>query len=851
MPWMLPLAIGASALVGANAASKASSTQADAAAKAGDLSKLISDDQIALAREQFNAQALNQEPFRQGGLAAQNQLMKLLGLKMPATQTANLLGTTSPAAGGVIPANLAAPVAQTADEKIKANWDEAAYLKANPDVAAELSSGKSANGANVLFTSGLDHFNKFGQLEGRPPTLIPAPALTITPPATTTPGSLAAFKIAQPAPVTTTTKGAPTTVKGAATTVKGAASTVQGPEISRVKGAQINTGASPSALTYALNNGMTQAQYDKNIFDFYAQNAGTYTDAMFRSEMDRLGVSPADLARATGSDAAAVAARYNAATPTTAAEIAFANQAQADLAAREKADVTNYAPDVVTYGPDVTTYGPDVTTYGPDVTTYGPDIVKTTQGVNTSPSLADVQRYFQENPGLSDNQIKTLLARENIPVALLAQATGATVEAWTPRLAAATSTIAGKPTATVADIQAYAKANPTLTWPQIQQFMVVNNITPELLSQALSVPVADINAKIAQGLATPQQRNNNSVGLNYALNNNMSQAQYDSNIKDFYVQNQGKMSDSMFKSEMTRLGVSAADVARATGGDLAAITSRFDLAKATTPEEIAFEKTAQADLLKRQNDQLANQNAAIAQENATGFGALTKPFSMRMGSVSPGEAGPVFDPGTLLDNFTLADYEADPGYAFRFSEGQKALDKSMAARGLGISGANIKGAVKYGQDMGSQEYNNAFNRFQTNRANQSSEYNTAFNRDQIQRNALLNPLQSLMGSGQSATNQVNNASNSFTNNANTATANYGTNATNALVGGANARASGYTGMANALGSAVNQGINYNNIGNQNALYAGMFNNGGATTMNPGLGTYFQPNQVNVSPYVIG
>ena len=819
-----------SSLIGANAASKAASTQADAAAKAGDLSKLISDDQIKLAREQFNAQALNQEPFRQGGLAAQNQLMKLLGLKMPATQTANLLGSTSPATGGTTAANLTAPVAQTADEKIKANWDEAAYLKANPDVAAELSSGKSLNGPKVLFTSGLDHFNKFGQLEGRPPTLIPAPALTIAPPAattTTTPGSLAAFKIAQPAPVTTTTKGAPTTVKGAIT------GTTRGAEISRVKGEQIRTGASPSGLTYALNNGMTQAQYDKNIFDFYAQNAGTYTDAMFRSEMDRLGVSPADLARATGSDAAAVAARYNAATPTTAAEIAFANQAQADLAARQTADVTNY-------GPDVVTYGPDVNTYGADVTTYGPDIVKTTQGVNTTPSLADVQKYFQENPGLSDNQIKTLLARENIPVALLAQATGATVEAWTPRLAAATSPIAGKPTATVADIQKYAKDNPNLTWTQIQQFMVVNNITPELLSQALSVPVADINAKIAQGLATPQQRNNNSVGLNWALNNGMSQAQYDSNIKDFYVQNQSKMSDSMFKSEMTRLGVSAADVARATGGDLASITARFNAAKATTPEELAFEKTAQADLLKRQNDQLANQNAAIAQENATEFGALTKPFSMRMGSVSPGEAGPVFDPGTLLDNFTLADYEADPGYAFRFSEGQKALDKSMAARGLGISGANIKGAVKYGQDMGSQEYGNAFNRFQAGRASQSDVYNTAFNRDQIQRNALLNPLQSLMGAGQSATNQVNNASNAYTTNANNAMANYGTNATNALTGGANARASGYVGTANALTNAVGQGINYNNMGNQNALYASMFNRGGETVMNPALNSYFQP-----------
>lgn len=857
MPWMIPASIIGSALVGSKAASSAASTQADAAAKAGDLSKLISDDQIKLAREQFNAQALNQEPFRQGGLAAQNQLMKLLGLTMPVTQTANLLGTTSPASGGVIPANLTAPVAQTVDEKIKANWDEAAYLKANPDVAAELSSGKSANGPKVLFTSGLDHFNKFGQLEGRLPTLIPAPGLSITQP-TGTPAALAAFKIAQPAPVTTTTKGAEirtpgallsttpgalTTTRGAEIRTPGALTTTRGAEVSRVKGAQLNTKPTFNGLSYALSSGLTQAQYDKQIFDAVVKfQAQGYTDSMFRSEMEAYGVSPEDLARATGSDPAVIAAKFAAATPKTAAEIAFHKSSMADLASRQASDPTNfgpdvvtygpdvktYGPDVITYGPDVNTYGPDVKTYGPDVITYGPDVTKTTQGVNTTPSLADVQKYFQDNPGLSDNQIKTLLARENIPVELLAQATGSTVAAWTPRLATATAIV--KPTPTVADIQKYAQANPNLTWPQIQTFMKENNISVELLSQALSVPVADINAKIAQGLATPQQRNNNSVGLNYALNNGMSQAQYDSNIKDFYVQNQGKMSDSMFKSEMTRLGVSAADVARATGGDLAAITSRFDLAKATTPEEISFEKTAQADLLRRQNDQLANQNAAIAQEKASGFGALTKPFEMRMGSVKPGEAGPVFDPGTLLDNFTLADYEADPGYAFRFSEGQKALDKSMAARGLGISGANIKGAVKYGQDMGSQEYGNAFNRFQAGRASQSDVYNTAFNRDQIQRNALLNPLQSLMGSGQTATNQVNNASNAYTTNANNATANYGTNATNALTGGANARASGYVGTANALSNAVGQGINYNNMNNQNALFSQYLNRNNPETL---------------------
>jgi antitoxin component HigA of HigAB toxin-antitoxin module len=824
MTWMAT-AIAGSAVVGAISANKASSTQADAASKAGDLSKLISDDQIALAREQFNAQALNQEPFRQGGLAAQNQLMKLLGLTMPISQTANLLSSTAPATATSAP-NLGVPTAQTADERIKANWDETAYLKAHPDVAAELSTGKSASGQNTQITSGYDHFIKYGQAGGYQPTLTAAPGLTVTPPATTTPGALAAFKIAQPAPVTTTIPGIATTVRGPIT------GTIQGPEISRVKGAQINSAPTYNGLSYALNSGLSQADYDREVRDaFIRLEAQGATDSMFRSQMEAYGVSPDDLARATGSDPAAVAARYNAATPQTAAEIAYQNQARADLATRQQQDPGNFAPDIVTYGPDVYTYGPDVTTYGPPTT-------KTTQGVNTVPTLADVQKYFQENPGLSDSQIKTLLARENIPVALLAQATNTTEAAWAPRLASATAVAQAAPT--VADIQAYAQKYPNLSWPQIQQFMQTNKITPELMSQALNVPVADINAKISQAPATRAANLSNSVGLNYALSNGLSQAQYDAEIKDFVVKNQGKLSNSMLKSEMDRYGISTADMARATGGDLTAIQSIYDTSKATTPEEISYEKAAQADLVKRQNEQLANQNAAIAQENATGFGALTKPFQMRMGSTTPGEAGPVFDPGTLLNNFTQADYEADPGYAFRFSEGQKALDKSMAARGLGISGANIKGAVKYGQDMGSQEYNNAYNRFQTNRANQSDVYNTAFNRDQVQRNALLNPLQSLMGSGQSATNQVNNASNAYTTNVNNATANYGTNATNALTGGANARASGYVGTANALTNAVGQGINYNNMGNQNALYASMFNNGGTTTMNPALNAYFQP-----------
>jgi hypothetical protein len=65
-------------------------------------------------------------------------------------------------------------------------------------------------------------------------------------------------------------------------------------------------------LTYGLNNNMTQAQIDQNIFDFVNANRGL-NDIQLAAEMDRLGISPNDVARATGVSYESVAGRYNAA----------------------------------------------------------------------------------------------------------------------------------------------------------------------------------------------------------------------------------------------------------------------------------------------------------------------------------------------------------------------------------------------------------------------------------------------------------------------------------------------------------------------------------------------------------
>lgn len=54
--------------------------------------------------------------------------------------------------------------------------------------------------------------------------------------------------------------------------------------------------------------------------------------------------------------------------------------------------------------------------------------------------------------------------------------------------------------------------------------------------------------------------------------------------------------------------------------------------------------------------------------------------------------------------------QMDPGYGFRLGEGMKALERSAAARGGLLSGATMKGLQRYGQDLASQEYGQAYNR---------------------------------------------------------------------------------------------------------------------------------------------
>jgi len=59
---------------------------------------------------------------------------------------------------------------------------------------------------------------------------------------------------------------------------------------------------------------------------------------------------------------------------------------------------------------------------------------------------------------------------------------------------------------------------------------------------------------------------------------------------------------------------------------------------------------------------------------------------------------------------TAENFQADPGYQFRLSEGTKALERSAAARGGLLSGGTAKAMERYSQDFASNEYANVYSR---------------------------------------------------------------------------------------------------------------------------------------------
>ena len=212
-------------------------------------------------------------------------------------------------------------------------------------------------------------------------------------------------------------------------------------------------------------------------------------------------------------------------------------------------------------------------------------------------------------------------------------------------------------------------------------------------------------------------------------------------------------------------------------------------ARETLDKQIALQEPFRQAGLTAQ-DQIMQYLGIGGDKNAPGYGSLAKSFDELYGG----------------DKF-----QQDPSYQFRVDEGVKALDRSAAARGMLESGATLKGLTRFGQREGSQEYQNAFNRFQVERA------------------ARLNPLQSLMGSGQSATNVMTGSTGQF-----------GQNEQANIYNAGQARASGYIGSANALTNALGQIAGYASAAPMNNAIMGYYNRNAPGGTGTGPGGSFEP-----------
>ena len=129
--------------------------------------------------------------------------------------------------------------------------------------------------------------------------------------------------------------------------------------------------------------------------------------------------------------------------------------------------------------------------------------------------------------------------------------------------------------------------------------------------------------------------------------------------------------------------------------------------------------------------------------------------------------------GDFNRDFTLADFNRDPGYQFRMDQGRDALESSASARGSLLGGGTLKALTRYGQDYASGEYGNARSRFINDRE-------TRFGR-----------LSALAGIGQTAVRDTANQGTALA-----------TQTGNNTMQAGNARASGYIGQANAMNEGI-------------------------------------------------
>jgi hypothetical protein len=197
-----------------------------------------------------------------------------------------------------------------------------------------------------------------------------------------------------------------------------------------------------------------------------------------------------------------------------------------------------------------------------------------------------------------------------------------------------------------------------------------------------------------------------------------------------------------------------------------------------------------------QMDMFNTVNAQGAPYRGAGYNALNQIGGMLPGQYTQYDAsgkpiGQATGTGYLTQQYGPEQFQKDidPGYAFRLQQGQMANQRASNLAGGLIGGNALQGMQDYTQGMASQEFGNAFNRFQTQRGN------------------IYNTLAGIAGIGQTAQGQTNQ----MAQNTATAQGQLGVGAAAAQAAGRVGQAAGYGGALTGLGNSylLSQLLNQN------------------------------------------
>lgn len=158
-------------------------------------------------------------------------------------------------------------------------------------------------------------------------------------------------------------------------------------------------------------------------------------------------------------------------------------------------------------------------------------------------------------------------------------------------------------------------------------------------------------------------------------------------------------------------------------GAITGSNSQAKAAKSAANQQYQASKEA-TQVQKDMYDQTRKDLSPYAQAGGTALSQL-------MGGMGPN--------GQFMQEYSGQDIYDDPSYQFRLQQGRDSIQSGAAAQGGLLSGATQKALLNYGQDAASQEYGNAYNRFN---ADQTNQYNR---------------LSNLVGLGQNAAAQQGNA----------------------------------------------------------------------------------------------